>query len=117
MEKKILLSFNFDMALYSWLLNSRILDYTLTGVTIAVIAVLGGIYTMQTKLIYVPHFPPGSRKEVWRPSRFGFTSFEEVTLSSSDGVKLHAFWIPCHTRQSNQVPTILFFHVRLLRII
>ena len=99
------------MALYSWMVESKVADYALTSVSVAVVVIFGGIYMMQTKLIYVPHFPPGSRKEVWRPSRFGFVSFEEVTLRSLDGVKLHAFWIPSQTRPSTQVPTILFFHV------
>lgn len=98
------------MALYSWLVSSSFSDYALSGMTIAVLAILTGVYTMQTKLIYIPHFPPGSRQDVWRPNRFGFEKFEEVTLTSSDGVRIHAFWIPARKVGSKSVPTVLFFH-------
>ena len=99
------------MALYWWLVESRFGDYALTSVTIGIVAILGALYVLQTKLIYVPDFPPGSRKQVWRPARFGFSNFEEVTLISPDGIRIHSYWIPCHAKPSTSVPTILFFHV------
>lgn len=98
------------MALFSWLVSSKFSDYALTSVTVGVIAILSGLYALQTKLIYVPDFPPGSRKDVWRPSRFGFHKFDEVTLVTSDGIRLHAYWIPSTRKTSKSVPTILFFH-------
>lgn len=98
------------MALFSWLVSSKLSDYALTSMTVGVLAILGGLYVLQTKLIYVPDFPPGSRKDVWRPSRFGFQKFDEVTLVTSDGVRLHAYWIPSPRKASNSVPTVLFFH-------
>lgn len=48
------------MALFSWLVSSKFSDYALTSVTVGVIAILSGLYALQTKLIYVPDFPPGS---------------------------------------------------------
>lgn len=96
------------MALYSWLVQSRLVDYALSGATVGFVAIVAGVYLLQNRLIYLPQFPPGSRKEVWRPSRFGFAKYEEVTLFSLDGVKLHAFWIP--DPNSRQVPTVLLFH-------
>ena len=30
------------------------------------------LYTFQGRLIYLPQFPPGSRREVWLPSQFGY---------------------------------------------
>ena len=98
------------MALFSWLFDSRLTDYALTSVTVGVIAIFAGVYALQNKLIYVPHFPPGSRKEVWRPSRFGFPAFEEVTLRSADGIQLHAFWIPSQSAKPAAMPTVIFFH-------
>jgi hypothetical protein len=99
------------MALFSWLVDSRFLDYSLTSLAVALVGMIGGLYALQGKLIYIPHFPPGSRKEVWRPSRFGFHTFDEVTLLSSDNVRLHAYWIPSNRSSSQKVPTIIFFHV------
>jgi hypothetical protein len=101
------------MALYSWFFEtSKVTDYALTSITVVIVAFLGGLYAMQSRLIYIPHFPPGSRKEIWRPNRFGFQKFDEVNLITSDKVQIHAFWIPCQTQKSTNVPTIIFFHVK-----
>lgn len=64
------------------------------------------LYIFQSKLIYLPQMPPGSREEVWKPSRFGYGparsmqqeketsgTWEEVEIITKDGKKLHAFWI------------------------
>lgn len=58
------------------------------------------LYTFQSKLIYLPQFPPGSREQVWQPSRFGYgpgltdqDKWEEVEIVTGDKVKLQAFWI------------------------
>ncbi|PJF19942.1 hypothetical protein PSACC_00244 [Paramicrosporidium saccamoebae] len=98
------------MALYSWLFSSNFVDYSLTSATVAVMAILCGVYAMQSKLIYVPDFPPGSRKQVWRPSRFGWTDFEDFFLDTADGVRIHVFWMPSHRKKPIEVPTLLFFH-------
>lgn len=102
------------MAFFGWLVGTERwwADYTLSALTVGVVAILGGLYALQTKLIYVPDFPPGSRRQVWRPSRFGIVEWEEVWLRASDGVKLHAFWIPAPDRTINQkpAPTVLMFH-------
>lgn len=99
------------MALYLWITSYKWLDYGLTGISIVGLVIVVAIYHFQSKLIYVPHFPPGSRNEIWRPSKFGFDQYEEVTLASSDGVKLHCYWIPNQKGLPlKSVPTILFLH-------
>lgn len=99
------------MALYAWFVHYRWLDYALTGATVAGLVILVAVYRLQTRLIYVPHFPPGSRKQVWRPSRFGLRQHEEVTLTSTDGIKLHCYWIPNQKGlPPPSQPTILFLH-------
>ena len=47
---------------------------TIIIVSILSILILIGtvLYIFQTKLIYLPQFPPGSLSEVWLPSRFGY---------------------------------------------
>ena len=103
------------MAIYGWFFDSRLADYAFSSVTVGGAAIIFALYFFQTKLIYLPDFPPGSRKEVWRPSRFGMDKFEEVYLTAADGVKLHCFWIPSLGGKS--VPTVLFLHVMIYLII
>lgn len=98
------------MALFFWIVRSRLVDYALTSLTVSLAVVIVAMHKLQTKLIYVPQFPAGSRKQVWRPSRFGFSLFEELFLQTSDGVKLHAYWIPCVAARPDSVPTILYLH-------
>lgn len=98
------------MALFLWLVRSRFIDYALTLLTVGLVAGAIVVYKFQNKLIYVPHFPLGSRTEVWRPSKFGFPTFEEVFLHTLDGVKLHAFWMPCASADPRTIPTILYLH-------
>lgn len=89
------------------------------------------LYAFQSKLIYMPQLPPGSREEVWLPSRFGYGpgrnikrnlrsskdhdsddenddsidhKWEEVEIVTKDKVKLQAYWIkaPSKWNQKNE---------------
>ena len=51
------------------------------------------LYFLQSRLIYIPQFPPGSRTVVWKPDRFGFRRWKEEYLLARDGTKLHMYWI------------------------
>lgn len=98
------------------------------------------IFVIQRKLIYVPHFPPGSRVQVPKPTDFdiggplkesdvdiindkdavkdmslsALTRSEEVELITSDGVRLHAYWIQYvgmrNLIQEKMDPIVLYFH-------
>jgi len=58
------------------------------------------IYFYQAKLIYFPH------KEVEVTPKLISLDYEEVTLSTNDGVELNAWWIP----NPNARATLIFFH-------
>ena len=81
------------------------------------------LYSFQSKLIYMPHFPPGSREQVWLPSRFGYGpgrrsftkkehdsddetvtdddhKWEEVVIETADKVNLQAYWIKAPSKWS-----------------
>lgn len=90
------------------------------------------IYTFQSKLIYIPQLPPGSREQVWLPSRFGYGpgrtikrnlrsskdhdseddenendnsidyKWEEVEIVTKDKVKLQAYWIKAPSKWNQQ---------------
>ena len=48
-------------------LNIFLLGVSLLSLILAIL-----LYFFQGKLIYIPQLPPGSRAEVWLPSRFGY---------------------------------------------
>ena len=102
------------MGLYAWVLPG-LLDTLATGGTLAVGTVAGALYAFQRRLIYIPQYPPGSRQSIWRPTQYGWRDYEDVWLESSDGTRIHAFWIPCTfcaNQSPDRVPTIYFCHVR-----
>ena len=66
------------------------------------------IYFLQARLIYIPEYPPGSRKVVWTPDKFGFKDWEEVWLEDEE-VRLHCYWIKAQEREEF---VLLFLHVK-----
>lgn len=72
------------------------------------------LYTFQSRLIYLPQLPPGSRQEVWGPERFGYQEgqAEELVIETPDGEKLQAFWIeaPSKWNKSSSVEGIRARH-------
>ena len=69
----------------------------LLGSTIAATA----LYVFQCRLIYPSYVPEGSRKIVPTPKQVGLP-YEDVTLTTSDGVEIKGYVIPA---RRNQVST------------
>lgn len=70
-------------------------------------ALLLALVAFQRKLYYVPSLPGAPRAEYpATPDRFGL-GFEEVWLTTSDGVKLHA-WLCFPPSGKLRAPTIVF---------
>lgn len=68
----------------------------------------------QESLLYVPCVMPGmqappSNPEGLRSPKDHRLNFEDVHLTTSDGVRLHAWFIPCGA-DSRTAPTVLFCH-------
>lgn len=98
--------------LFTWLTDSRFLDWSLSSILVATVAIGGGLYAIQTRLIYMPYFPQDSRTNVYKPSQFGMPSFEEFFIKAADGCLLHLYFIPA-SFNSQVCPTLIFFHVSL----
>jgi len=74
-------------------------------------ALLSGLlYFKQNELIYPRNLPMGARTEVMRPSEFGITDFEELSIPTPDGESLSAFYIRPSNRLYAKNVTILMFH-------
>lgn len=52
-----------------------------------ILAVL--LYVFQSKLIYMPQLPPGSRQQVWLPSRFGYGPGRTIKKTANKPLKDH----------------------------
>jgi hypothetical protein len=78
------------------------------GFAIAVVALLAAaivwLMTMESRMLYYPVRPLEAT-----PQRMGW-AFEEVELTASDGVMLHAWWIPAAADTSFVPLAVLFLH-------
>ncbi|GAA5949273.1 hypothetical protein JCM3765_003356 [Sporobolomyces pararoseus] len=70
-----------------------------------------GLYLGQTKLIYPSSLPSGSRENVPTPDQFGIP-YEELTLTTPDGVKIKAFLMLYEKDgiEAKDRPTVMLFH-------
>ncbi|GAA5994325.1 hypothetical protein JCM5350_006545 [Sporobolomyces pararoseus] len=70
-----------------------------------------GLYLGQTKLIYPSSIPSGSRENVPTPDQFGMP-YEELTLTTPDGVKIKAFLMLYEKDgiAAKDRPTVMLFH-------
>lgn len=66
------------------------------------------LVAFQEKMVYVPVIPGVPRSYAVTPSRFGL-EYEDVWLRSSDGVRLHSWFIKHSPARPRPGPTILFF--------
>ncbi|PVV01553.1 hypothetical protein BB560_004026 [Smittium megazygosporum] len=82
--------------------------YLLIGFTSVCTVTLVALFLLQRKLIYPSSFPQGSRHEVMLPSAYGLSRFENETLTTKDGVKIHIYLIK--SNMLNCKNTLLFFH-------
>ncbi|GAA6036454.1 hypothetical protein JCM8097_003515 [Rhodosporidiobolus ruineniae] len=79
---------------------------------VAVVAGGGALYLCQSKLIYPAGLPSGSRTNVPRPDEFGISPYEELTLTTPDGVRIKAF-LMLYERdgvEASTRPTVLLLH-------
>ncbi|KAK5009081.1 bem46 protein, variant, partial [Cryomyces antarcticus] len=63
-----------------------------------------------SELIYPRNIPIGARTEVPRPSEFGLSDFEDLTIPTPDGESLSAFLIRPSNKQFARNITVLMFH-------
>jgi hypothetical protein len=74
----------------------------LTSILIGYILVLALVRTFESRLIFFPNYP-GRLSGDWHPRGL---PIQEVWLTSTDGTKLHAWWIPSNPAKL----TFLAFH-------
>lgn len=69
--------------------------YALFSVSLLFPTALVILYMNQRALIYPSHVPAGSRRDVWTPDQFGFSSdtWKLIQLKSKDGTELQAYVI------------------------
>lgn len=84
--------FSFD-SLWPWLLTIAVIY----GVLVAM------LYFSQSRMLYYPNLP--SRKIAATPEQIGL-NFEEIFFTTSDGMKLHGWFLPAENTQG----TLLFLH-------
>lgn len=80
-----------------------ILIRLLVGLVVAYGALLLLVYFLQPRLLFLPGVP--GRELAATPAQIGL-SFENVELPTSDGERLHGWWLP----QDRPRATLLFFH-------
>ncbi|KAH8815459.1 BEM46 family protein-like protein [Xylogone sp. PMI_703] len=80
-----------------------------SGIAVVVSSLL---YFKQKSLIYPSHLPADARTKVPRPTQFGISpnDYEELTLPTSDGENLFAFFIRPPVDKKRIPLTILMFH-------
>src|SRR6266480_744812 len=83
------------------LFHHRLLSYFLT-IVVAYLLVLALVRIFESRLIFFPNYP-GRLDGDWHPRAL---PVQDVWLTASDGVKLHAWWIPHDSAKF----TFLAFH-------
>jgi pimeloyl-ACP methyl ester carboxylesterase len=79
-----------------------------------VFQVLGMLYMNQNKMLYVAKIPgypvtPDDNPFMYRSPADHGIEFEDVRITTSDGVKLHAWFLPSVSGPKS-APTLVFFH-------
>ncbi|KAI9814830.1 MAG: hypothetical protein M1827_003096 [Pycnora praestabilis] len=72
--------------------------------------VSGLLYFKQNELIYPRNLPPGARSQVPKPSQFGISDYEDLTIPTPDGESLNAYFIRPSNKQRAKAITVLMFH-------
>lgn len=97
------------MSLSSYLPSPSSVIKVLGGIVGASAATAGSaLYLFQNRLIYPANLPEGSRTNVPRPEQ----PYEEITLTTPDGVRLKAFLIMYERDgvEAKDRPTVLLLH-------
>ena len=80
-------------------------------VSLAGVVLAGGLlYAFQTRLIYPSNLPSGSRTTVSTPDEHGMPQYDEITLTTSDNVKIRAFVVLYRGERTEIRPTVLLLH-------
>lgn len=72
--------------------------------------VAGGLYFFQNDIIYASSMPLGSRTQVDSPEKHGLPEYEDVTLQTPDGERLHCYLILQTRSTAASRPTIVLYH-------
>lgn len=87
------------------------ISWGIRAIAILLLIGTGALWWNQRKLLYLPHFPPGSNKHVSNPKETLGLDYQLVQLKSIDGTILYCFWIPFPSQQStNPLPSVIYFH-------
>lgn len=100
------------MGLFAWLTDSTAIDWSLTVASLFSTTFVAALYTFQTRLIYLPQFPPDARTKIWKPSQFNFhpKHDEEIFLTTEDGTMIHGYWLSDEANDANHdLPTFIYF--------
>ena len=73
------------------------------------IVIVGGLYHYQDSLLYYPEQPESARVFVQTPSSLGLP-FENVTLTTSDNIRIMGYFIKQPHNTISKVPTVLYLH-------
>ncbi|KAF9108213.1 hypothetical protein BGX27_008423 [Mortierella sp. AM989] len=86
------------------------LSYSLGAAAVAILSGGALLYHYQCEIIYPANFPEGSRTHVAKPSQYGLP-YEDLTLTTSDKVKIKAYLIKHPDDNLAQArPTIFYLH-------
>jgi hypothetical protein len=118
------LPFRHVLTLWHWYSNImyRISDYNIVIFWLWLVSLILHTNLSRIFIYLIPDSPykpvsnavAGSRELVDNPDQHGMSTYETVTLTTSDGLKLHAFHIPA---PSSSDVTLLFCHVRSILLI
>jgi len=86
--------------------------FTISGVAVAGFLYL--IYAQQEKILYLNETIPPKRTSqnpppYANPKQQGL-EYEDVWITTTDNVKLHAWWIPHSSTSTKPAPTLIFYH-------
>jgi len=73
------------------------------------VVIVGALYHYQDSLIYYPEQPDSARVFVQTPSSLGLP-YENVGITSSDGVRLSGYFIKQPPSIISNAPTVLYLH-------
>lgn len=75
--------------------------YIVSGIILFIGSILVVLYYFQSFFFYHPSSPSDSREAVRTPDTAGFSFHETITLTSSDGTNLMAYWMPYQNQHYN----------------
>jgi pimeloyl-ACP methyl ester carboxylesterase len=100
----------------SWVASALLTAASIGGALFVGLAAL--LYTCQNRLMYLPEMPLGAARKAPKcnpagcrsPEEVGLKDFENVYMTTADGVRIHGWFIRALSAPSSSTPTCLFFH-------